>query len=398
MDLKLYPGKLSGSVSVIPSKSLAHRYLICAAFSDGPTQILCSQTSRDMDATADCLRALGAEIHRTSLGYSVTPGKTVPNKATLPCRDSGSTLRFLLPVVGALGVEADFLLEGRLASRPLSPLWEEMERMGCRLYFPESNILRCSGQLQPGEYRIDGGVTSQFLTGLLLAGALMNGTTAINVTGQLQSKPYLAMTQYAMAIFGRITGDLTVIGGFPFRSPGKLSVEGDWSNGAFFLAANALGSSILTDNLSPDSPQGDRACAELLPALDRQQTISAADIPDLIPVLAVVAACKKGAEFTQIQRLRLKESDRVASVVNLIRSLGGEAFATSDTLTVQGTGLMGGTVDCCNDHRIAMATAIAVTVCREPVVLLGAECVEKSYPQFFQEYRRLGGKYEQYLR
>ena len=150
MDITLTPRTLRGDVTVIPSKSMAHRMLICAAFADKPTQLKCAQSNRDIDATADCLRALGAEILRTESGFSVFPVKKLPDTATLPCCESGSTLRFLLPVAGALGVTATFQMEGRLPQRPLSPLWEEMERMGCRLSRPTADTILCEGKLQPG--------------------------------------------------------------------------------------------------------------------------------------------------------------------------------------------------------------------------------------------------------
>lgn len=398
MDLIIHPGKLSGSLSVIPSKSQAHRLLICAAFADGITELYCPEVNRDMYATAACLNALGADIQRTSYGYRISPVREVSASAVLPCRDSGSTLRFMLPVVGALGVDALFQLEGRLAQRPLSPLWEEMIRMGCSLSFEGKDQLRCTGKLKAGEYQIDGGVSSQFITGLLLAAALIPGESRIRITGKVESKPYIDMTQDAMARFGCSSENYTVTGGKAFHSPGKFTVEGDWSNGAFFLAANTLGSRLQIENLSPDSLQGDRAAASLLIQLKDNCTISAADIPDLVPILSVAAACNRGAVFTDIRRLRLKESDRVESTIAMICSLGGHAEATESTLTVCGTGLTGGTVDCVNDHRIAMAAAIAATVCTNDVILTGAQCVEKSYPKFFEEYRRLGGNYEQYLR
>lgn len=398
MDLTIFPGKLSGTIQVIPSKSQAHRMLICAAFADGPTLLHCTDTNRDIEATAACLNALGARIHRTKSGYTIEPVETVPATAVLPCRDSGSTLRFLLPVAGALGVEGDFLLEGRLAQRPLSPLWEEMHRMGCLLSFTDANTLHCSGKLQAGEYRIDGSVSSQFISGLLFAAALIPGETRICVTGRMESRPYIDMTRDAMAVFGKSSAQFTVVGGTPYHAPGALTVEGDWSNGAFFLAAGALGSSLEITNLSAASLQGDRAAAEHIPGLQNHCVISAADIPDLVPILSVMAACNQGAVFTDIRRLRLKESDRVASVISMLQNLGGRAEATEDTLTVYGTGLTGGTVDSANDHRIAMSAAIAATVCKEPVTILGAQCVEKSYPKFFEEYHRLGGHYEQHLR
>lgn len=398
MDITIFPGKLSGEISVIPSKSQAHRLLICAAFADGPTTLLCPETNRDIEATAQCLNALGANIQRTDSGYHVIPAASIPKNAQLNCHDSGSTLRFLLPVVGALGVDTTFFLEGRLPSRPLSPLWEEMERMGCKLTRHAPNQLRCQGQLLPGEYTIDGSISSQFITGLLFAAALMEGNSQIHLTGKVESRPYITMTQQAMASFCVMSENFCVSSEKKYHTPGTIRVEGDWSNGAFFLAAAALGNDLSVQNLSVVSPQGDRAVRELLPRLQENIVISAADIPDLVPILSVAAACSKGVKFTDIHRLRLKESDRVASVIAMLKALGGKAEADDDTLTVFGTGLTGGTVDSANDHRIAMSAAIAATVCTEPVTILGAQCVEKSYPKFFEEYRRLGGRYEQYLR
>ena len=381
MDITIQPGKLCGTVAAIPSKSQAHRLLICAALADKETTLLCPQTNQDIEATAECIRTLGADIRRTGAGYCVTPVSGIPKSAVLDCRESGSTLRFMLPIVGALGVDATFLMEGRLPQRPLSPLWEELERMGCTLTRPTENTIRCCGQLKNGEYAIDGSVSSQFITGLLFALSLLKGSS-LTVTGKVESKPYIDMTKQALALFGAPQ----------YHSPGKIAVEGDWSNGAFWLAAKALGSNISVTGLSPHSAQGDRAVAVILPQLQAGcPTVSAADIPDLVPILSVVAACYHGAVFTDIQRLRLKESDRVASTIAMIQQLGGKAEANGNTLTVYGTGLTGGTVDSVNDHRIAMAAAIASTACKAPVTILGARCVNKSYPRFWEEFNRLGG-------
>ena len=383
MDITIQPGRLQGTLTAIPSKSQAPRYLICAAFSDNEPTLICPETNRDIEATAQCLGSLGANIKRTDDGYHITPIRKLPETAVLPCGESGSTLRFMLPVVGALGVDAVFQMEGRLPQRPLSPLWEEMERMGCTLSRPTDNTIRCHGRLRPGDYMIDGGVSSQYITGLLFATELMNGQSTVTITGQLQSKPYVDMTRQALAVFGSPR----------VRSPGLLRVEGDWSNGAFFLAAKALGNNIEILGLDPESCQGDRAVDGILEELDSGMiTVSAADIPDLVPILAIVAGAKRGAVFTDIRRLRLKESDRVASTIAMIENLGGKASATENTLTVYGTGYIGGTVDAVNDHRIAMAAAISSTVCQEPVTILGAQCVQKSYPAFWDEFKRLGGK------
>ena len=398
MDIRIHPHLLRGDINIIPSKSQAHRLLICAAFADRPTNIICPETSRDMDATADCLQALGAGICRTKTGYSVFPAQEIPHSALLNCCESGSTLRFLLPIAGALGVDATFLMAGRLPLRPLSPLWEEMERMGCILTRPTENTVRCQGKLQSGNYFIDGSVSSQFITGLLLALALLDSESLITVTGKIESKPYIDLTCQAISLFG---ADPEHPGSIKLRSPGSVTVEGDWSNGAFFLAANYLDThpKLNIYGLDESSVQGDRAAAYWIKLLCRQHcTIDASDIPDLVPVLSVVAAAKHGAVFTNIRRLRIKESDRAASTVAMIRSLGGQAEAGEDTLTVSGTGLAGGTVDAVNDHRIAMSAAIASTVCKDDVLILGAECVKKSYPKFWEEFSRLGGTYEQYLR
>ncbi len=389
MDITIHPGKLSGRVAVIPSKSQAHRYLISAAFAATETALTCPETNRDIEATADCLRALGACIQRTDDGYRITPIQSIPKKAVLDCCESGSTLRFMLPIVGALGVDATFKLAGRLPQRPLSPLWEEMERMGCTLTRPTENTIRCCGKLQSGDYTISGSISSQFITGLLFALPLIDGETHLSITGRLESKPYVTMTEHAIRLFG-----------YPGKpSPGSITVEGDWSNGAFWLTAATLGSDVSVTNLNEDSPQGDKAIADILPMLrSGTPTVSAADIPDLVPVMAVAAAANNGAVFTDIGRLRLKESDRVASVIAMLTALGGKAVATESTLTVHAAMLTGGMVDACNDHRIAMAAAIASTVCTQPVTILGAECVNKSYPGFWDEFTRLGGNYELYLR
>ena len=388
MDITIRPRLLRGDIEIIPSKSQAHRLLICAAFADRPTQLHCPETNRDIEATVDCLQALGADVLRTESGYTVFPISAVPEKAELNCCESGSTLRFFLPIVGALGVDATFLMEGRLPSRPLSPLWEEMERMGCTLTRPTANSIRCTGKLQPGEYTIDGGVSSQFITGLLFAHALI-GNCTLTISGTLESKPYVDMTKAALDLFQAPH----------FHSPGYIRVEGDWSNGAFWVAAEALESPISITGLSDDSLQGDRAILDILHLLEQgNPTISVRDIPDLVPILSVVAAAKHGAVFTDIRRLRLKESDRVETTMAMIHALGGKAESDENTMTVYPSILKGGTVDACNDHRIAMAAAIAATICKDNVTILGAQCVEKSYPQFWEEYSRLGGNYELNLR
>lgn len=398
MDITIFPGKLHGTIRAIPSKSQVHRLLICAAFADRETTLYCPQTNQDIEATADCLRALGAKICRTDDCYNITPMNVLPETATLNCQESGSTLRFLLPIAGALGVDTTFQMKGRLPQRPLSPLWEEMERMGCTLSRPTETTIRCTGKLQAGCYAIDGGVSSQFITGLLFALTLLPGESKLTVAGKLESKPYVDMTLQVMDSFGLHISNLQVHGPACYRSPGSLTVEGDWSNAAFFLAARELGNPLDVQGLNPDSAQGDLAVKEILCSMTEPITVEASDIPDIVPILAVAAASKYGAVFTGIRRLRLKESDRVMSVISMLGALGVLAESTEDTLTVHPGQFHGGTVDSANDHRIAMAAAIAATAAQDPVTILNAHCVAKSYATFWEEYRKLGGNYEQYIR
>lgn len=394
MDITIFPGKLSGTLQAIPSKSQAHRLLICAAFSDKPTELICPDTNRDIEATASCLNGIGASITRTESGYFITPISETPTSAELCCAESGSTLRFILPIVGALGIDTLIHMEGRLPYRPLSPLWEEMERMGCCLIRPTDNTIRCNGKLKPGSYTIDGGVSSQYITGLLFALSLIKGQCSLTITGKLQSEPYVNMTRQALSIFGANPEDPAA----SYHTPGKLQVEGDWSNGAFFLAAKSMGSKLDISGLDNNSAQGDKACLSLLQKLDHYCVIDAADIPDLVPILAVTAGAKQGAEFTNIARLRLKESDRVASVTEMLQNFGIKVEATANTMKIYPGKYGSCTINAYGDHRIAMAAAIAATVSYGPVTILGAQCVEKSYPKFWDEYKRLGGKYEQHIR
>ena len=398
MDITIYPGKLSGTVTAIPSKSQAHRLLICAAFSDDKTYLSCPETNQDIEATAQCLRALGATIERTLAGYTVTPISQISTSAVLDCSESGSTLRFMLPIVGALGVEGTFQMRGRLPQRPLSPLWEEMERMGCNLSRPTADTIHCSGKLNCGEYTIDGSVSSQFITGLLFAMALIPGKSSLSITGKVESKPYIQMTQCALSEFGVSNNEFQIHGNLPFHTPGNVIVEGDWSNGAFFLAAKSLGNDITVLGLDPVSPQGDKAVTTALADLVQDAIISAADIPDLVPILSVVAGARHGGTFTDVGRLRLKESDRVETVAAMMRNLGATVDVVGETLQVFPGQYHSCTIDSASDHRIAMAAAIAATVADGPVTIRGAECVSKSYPAFWQEFRRLGGQYEQHLR
>lgn len=397
MDITIHPGKLSGTVQAIPSKSQAHRLLICAAFSQNPTTLICPATNQDIEATADCLRSLGAAITKTESGYEIIPVSDIPEHAVLNCRESGSTLRFMLPIAAALGINTTFLMYGRLPDRPLSPLWEELERMGCQLNRPQHDSIHLTGKLHSGEFFIDGGVSSQFITGLLFALMLLPGSNKLTVTGKIESAPYIRMTEEVMKCFG-VSFDHYIFNHKPLQSPGTITVEGDWSNGAFFLGAKVMGNEVTVLGLDENSAQGDKAAKELMDALNNAIQVHGQDIPDLIPILAVVAGSKHGARFSNIGRLRLKESDRIQSVSQMLTAFGAKVTSTEDSLTVFPSPYHSCIINANNDHRIAMAAAIGATVADGPVTILGADCVKKSYPDFWSEFQKLGGKYEQYIR
>jgi 3-phosphoshikimate 1-carboxyvinyltransferase len=317
----------------------------------------------------------------------------------------------LLPVAAALGLEADFKMEGRLPDRPLAPLDEQLTAHGVRLSRPCRELLHVSGQLEPGDYVLPGNVSSQYISGLLFALPLLQGTSTLTVTGKIESAPYIAMTLDALKQFGvqpECHGNVYTVSPTAYRSPGTAVVEGDWSNAAFWLCAGALSGPVTVTGLNPDSLQGDRVVADLLaqfgasitqkgtactaaPGPLRGIDMDAAPIPDLIPALAMVAAAAQGTTtIRNAARLRLKESDRLAAIVRLLRDLGGQAETTADTLIIHGGNpLTGGTADSCGDHRIAMAAAIAAVLCEGPVTVTGAEAVNKSYPDFWNDFRQL---------
>ena len=393
MNITILPRKLSGTIPAVASKSHMQRLLICAALADGPTDIYCGQISDDIRAAVACLTALGAQINEQCGSYHVIPIGQLPETAALSCGESGAVLRFLLPVVGALGIEATFELEGRLADRPLDPLLQELERHGCRFGWSGKNRLHCAGQLCGGTYTLPGNISSQFISGLKMAFPRIEEPCALDITGNVASRPYIQMTDDVLKRFG--IADITCK---HYRTPGTLQAEGDWSSAAFFYGANALGSDVAVTGLSADSTQADRAITSVLPQLAVHTAIDAADFPDLVPILAVIAAANKGAVFTNISRLRLKESDRITSICEMLSAFGIATDADENTLTVHPGHFGSCTVDSFHDHRIAMAAAIAASVAQGPVTIRNAQCVSKSYPRFWEDYRTLGGCYEFHLR
>ena len=407
------PGPLHGSVAAPPSKSHAHRLLICAALSEEPTVLENFARCDDLDATISVLKAMGAAFSVTDRRMTVTPIPTIPaGKLLLDVGESGSTLRFLLPVLGALGIPAEIKLHGRLPQRPMEALIDSLKAHGMSIS-RQNALLSCSGQLTPGEYSLPGDVSSQFVSGLLFALPLLNGDSVIRLTTPLQSAQYVTMTRNALSQSGIlvdiIQNEYHIPGSQTYHLP-PTTIEGDWSSAANFLAAGALSAAGTTiSGLKIHSSQPDSVMSELLQKFRAEvditqncivhaatlqgTTIDASQCPDLVPILAVLGAAAEGeTRITNAARLRLKESDRLAATAAMLQSLGGKAEVLPDGLRITGTGtLRGGEVPPSGDHRIVMAAAVAATICREPVIIPDAQCVTKSYPDFFRALTRLKG-------
>ena len=414
------------SIDIIPSKSYAHRALICAGLEQiqqgSPRcRVVCDLPSKDIEATRRCVEAL------------------IAGDPVMACGESGSTLRFLLPVLGALGKEGIFQTEGRLGERPLSPLKEELEAHGCKV--GTGSTVTISGQLTPGTFTIPGNISSQFITGLLLALPLLDGDSRIQVTGTLESAAYVDITREVLAQFGiPVTHKASdtgcgmvfeVSGRQAFRGPETLVPEGDWSAAAFWIAAGILGKEpVEIRGLNLASRQGDReivsiarqfgaqiqtrrtdvcgsgnstGCPEneesliITPSETKGITVDVSGIPDLAPVIALIGARSSGTtRITGAARLRIKESDRLSAIAAVLTGLGVSVLEEEAGLVIEGTcgkPFAGGELDGWNDHRIVMMEAIASIVSCEPVTICGKEAVSKSWPGFFRvlENAGLGG-------
>ena len=409
MDIRITPKKLCGEVTVPPSKSVAHRMIIAAALADGTSTISNLYPSVDILATMDCMRALGAKIDFEGDTAIIEGIKNVPEKAVLDCHESGSTMRFLIPVACALGVNAEFIGSGKLPERPITPFVEEFPKHGIMFDFSKAEsgcTLPCSvsGKLKLGRFEIDGGLSSQFITGLLLALPILDGDSEIVLTSKLNSKPYIDITLDVLRKFGCtiIENDNRYqIKGNQRLKPFSGAVEGDYSQAAFFYTANALGSKLKIGGLNERSAQGDkqivRICKEFGGTGGQPFEIDGSDIPDLVPILTVLACfCKGTSRITNIARLRFKESDRLSVPAECLNAIGGNVTVHEDSLEIEGvSSLKGGEIDGHNDHRIPMSMAIAATMCEQPLIIRGAECVRKSFPNFFDVYRSLGGEFEE---
>lgn len=411
MVIRISPGGLKGGLKLPSSKSAAHRLIMGAALCrEGTTILEDVSVSEDITATLEGVRALGTAVERVGNDWHIGPIKPTVG-GIIDCGASGSTLRFLMPVGGALGAEATFLGRDKLPSRPLTPYFREFPSHGLNIE-GERLPIRLSGRLRGGKYRIEGNISSQFITGLLYALPLCEEDSQLEIQGHLESEPYVNMTIAALKTFGIAVYKESYGYSVPGRqryagAEERVLVEPDLSQGAFFLVANALGSKVSIEGLEGvlrTTRQGDGRIVEILEkmgynyrnphfsrALDHFE-VDVSDIPDLVPVLAVLGSFgSRPSRITNASRLRLKECDRLAVMAGTINALGGHVEETSDSLTIHPKRLRGGVVDGSGDHRIVMAAAVAATAAEGPVTITGAEAVDKSYPQFFRDFNQLGG-------
>lgn len=416
-NVKYSPYTPSGTITAPPSKSDVHRAIICAALSGGVCTITPVALSNDIKATIGCVEALGAKTSIDKDILTVDGTDIFKNKsATLDCIESGSTLRFLIPVAAAGGIDAEFTGSGSLVTRPIGLYNDILPDKGVTLDSNNGLPLKIGGKLKAGVFKVSGNISSQFISGLLFALPLLRGDSDIILTSPIQSAGYINMTIRTMEKFG-IEVDVTDTGwhvrGSQRYIPSDYKTDGDWSQAAFFLVSGAINGEITVNNLNTDSKQGDRKIAELLREFGAEVIqeadsatvkksklsaieINASQIPDLVPALAVCASFAEGTtKIINAERLRIKESDRLKSTAALINSLGGNAVELPDGLEITGSEkLIGGTAKGFNDHRIVMSAAVCAAGAQNPIICTDALSVNKSYPEFFNDYNSVGGKSE----
>lgn len=425
MDLRIKPGKLSGEIDAISSKSDAHRILICSFLSKNETHLRVNIMSEDIMATIGCIKEAGCPVEYRNNIITIKPKTIDINKEyVFDCNESGSTLRFLIPIAAALGMKATFVGKGRLPKRPLSPLLEELEAHGVSLKKTGSDYLPLAleGKLSPGTFKIAGNVSSQFVTGLLFALPLLQEESKLIITPPVESRPYIDMTLHTLKKYGikvqetRENDNICfyVNGGQKYTSLRHIEAEGDWSNAAFWFVAGALSEDGLVINgLDEDSLQGDKYIVEHVKNIGADvarvdgfymvkrnslaaRDVDASKIPDLVPIIATLAAVSKGTtRIYNAYRLRIKESDRLKTVAANLSNLGADITELEDGLVINGKDILeGGITDSYNDHRIAMSMAIAACMCKNDVIIKNAEAVNKSYPTFFEDFKKARGVYD----
>lgn len=403
--VKIIPKKLTGRVCAPPSKSAAHRALLCAAMSSGVSEISNLSYSQDILATLSAVESLGAKKiinDSTATVTGICKADELDN-VEIDCNESGSTLRFIIPIALAIGGKFSVTGRGRLMSRPLDDYYRICDLHGIS-YKKENDRIYFDGKLTGDVYELSGNVSSQYITGLLFALPMLSSDSEIIITTPLESQGYINMTLEALSCFGieiKTSEDLRhfYIKGNQKYTPCNYTVEGDYSQAAFFYVANAIGNNVEIKGLSEKSTQGDKAILDVIKTMKEaknDRVLDVSQIPDLVPIMTVLATQTEGkTEIVGAKRLRIKESDRLAAITKELTKLGAKIEEHEDSLTIYGrTELSGGIADCHNDHRIAMSLAIASTVASEEITLCGADSVRKSYADFWDIFCELGGNIE----
>lgn len=405
---------LKGTVLVPPSKSFSHRAVICAALSGEECLISPLVFSQDVLATIDGMKSLGAEIELFENGIKIKGFKRPSEEVFVDCFDSGSTLRFLIPVAAALGIKTVFKRSESLAKRPIKVLLDALEKAGVKSEIGEDFSLKISGKINPGEFSLSGDVSSQFVSGLLMVLPMLEKSSKIALTSRIESSGYIEITDEVMKKFGVLTEKTE--NGFIIKEnqkykPLDYTVEGDWSQAAFFMAMGALGGSVGVKGLNKNSCQADKMIFNFLEnfganiSWDKNEVkvnksklkavnIDAAEVPDLVPVLAVLAANAEGeTRIKNVRRLRFKECDRLSAISEELAKIGVKIEASENELKITGgKNYSGCEVSSHNDHRIAMALTVMASCVEGNITILNSECVKKSYPEFFKDYNLLGGE------
>lgn len=414
-DVKFSPFVPNGTVNVPPSKSDVHRAIICAAMANGVSRISPVALSNDIKATIGCIKALGADAVLENNVLTVDGTNMYKNKtALLDCGESGSTLRFFIPIAAVGNINATFVGKGKLPQRPIGIFTEALPKAGTVCKTEGGLPLEIKGQLKSGIFEIPGNVSSQFITGLLLALPILEGDSEIVLTSPLESVGYIAMTIRTMKQFGvdiqATEKGWHIKGGQSYKTC-DYTTDGDWSQAAFFMVLGAVSGKVTVKGVAKDSTQGDKKCAEILARfgakvtqLDNEVTvekgelkaitIDASQIPDLVPVLSVCAAFAEGTtKIINAERLRIKECDRLKATAELLNNLGGKVKELSDGLEITGvSSLKGGNVNGYNDHRIVMSAAVCAARSDEDITATFAMSINKSYPDFYIDYNSIGGK------
>lgn len=421
MNVKIKPNEIKGKMKSIPSKSLLHRAIILSGIAKDREIILeqVNTISEDIEATLTCIEKLGAKTKVEGDSIRITSlGNIKKSKVELHCKESGTTLRLLLPLVSTFSKEATVDCSEGLRKRPIRELIETLEESG--LYFKEKGFpINISGNVTTDFFKISGDISSQYVSGLLLLSSLLDQRSSIYLTTKLESRAYVNITIKVLRDFGIIVNELEegvfeIYGGRDkILPPKEYQIEGDWSNAAFFLVGGCLGDSINMSGLNLESSQGDKKIVQILKKAGAILTCSDdfissnrshlnsfevdfSETPDLFPILSVVAALSKGQSILKGgERLKLKESNRIESTFQMLKSLGADVKKREDGLIIQGKEILdGGIVNSFNDHRIVMSVTMASIRCKEPVSIVNAGAVKKSYPNFFEDFKKVGGIFD----